>query len=406
MSQIRIKDAAVYLGVSDDTLRRWIDNDVLSSSRDGSGRTVVDGLELAQPGAQERRPARRPLGDRPIGAQPVRRTGHRDRLRHRDVAGRAAVRSASGGVADEHRGRPRTRSRARLGGHRRREGDDGHRRDAPRIGHLLMTGTRARRRRVVLIAATVAVGLAAARAPHPQHPPRHAACAGQPRGLDHRVRGGIAEGRPSRNWPRSSKRPTRGRRSQLNFAGSADLVTQITEGAPADVFASADEKNMAKLTDADLVEGEPVDFATNVLEIAVPPANPAGIETFADLAAPGVKLVICAPEVPCGAATVKVEEASRRHADARQRGVVGHGRARQGALGRGGCRPGLRHRRDRRGRRGRRDRVRRVRRSGQHLPDRRADGCRQPPTSRRRSSAFVTGEAGQAVLAAAGFGQP
>ena len=96
----------------------------------------------------------------------------------------------------------------------------------------------------------------------------------------------------------------------LNFAGSADLVTQITEGAPADVFASADEKNMAKLTDIDLVDGEPVVFATNVLEIAVPPGNPAGIETFADLAAPGVKLVVCAPEVPCGAAAVKIEDAT------------------------------------------------------------------------------------------------
>lgn len=95
---------------------------------------------------------------------------------------------------------------------------------------------------------------------------------------------------------------------EVNFAGSADLVTQITEGAPADVFASADQKNMAKLTDAGLVEGEPVDFATNTLEIAVPPDNPAGIATFADLADPAVKLVICAPEVPCGAATVTVEE--------------------------------------------------------------------------------------------------
>ena len=96
----------------------------------------------------------------------------------------------------------------------------------------------------------------------------------------------------------------------LNFAGSADLVTQISEGAPADVFASADAKNMTKLTDIDLVAGEPVDFATNMLEIAVPPGNPAGIQTFADLAAPGVKLVVCAPEVPCGAATVKAEEAT------------------------------------------------------------------------------------------------
>jgi len=48
MPQIRIRDAALYLGVSDDTVRRWIENDLLSSTRDDSGRTVVDGLELAQ----------------------------------------------------------------------------------------------------------------------------------------------------------------------------------------------------------------------------------------------------------------------------------------------------------------------------------------------------------------------
>ncbi|KQO97430.1 molybdate ABC transporter substrate-binding protein [Leifsonia sp. Leaf264] len=97
----------------------------------------------------------------------------------------------------------------------------------------------------------------------------------------------------------------------LNFAGSSDLVTQITEGAPADVFASADEKNMAKLTDAGLVDaGAPVDFATNVLEIAVPPTNPAGITSFADLAKPDVKTVVCAPQVPCGSATVAVEQAT------------------------------------------------------------------------------------------------
>jgi len=97
---------------------------------------------------------------------------------------------------------------------------------------------------------------------------------------------------------------------ELNFAGSSDLVTQITEGAPADVFASADTKNMTTLTDAALNAGDPVDFATNVLEIAVPPGNPAGIESFADLADPDVKLVVCAPAVPCGAATVTVETAA------------------------------------------------------------------------------------------------
>ncbi|MFF1635778.1 molybdate ABC transporter substrate-binding protein [Leifsonia sp. NPDC058248] len=93
----------------------------------------------------------------------------------------------------------------------------------------------------------------------------------------------------------------------FSFAGSSDLVSQITEGAPADVFASADEKNMTKVTDGMLAAGTPVDFATNVLAIAVPPGNPAHITAFADLAKPGVKTVICAPQVPCGAATAKVE---------------------------------------------------------------------------------------------------
>ena len=94
----------------------------------------------------------------------------------------------------------------------------------------------------------------------------------------------------------------------LSFAGSSDLATQISQGAPADVFASADTKNMAKLGDAGLVEGSPRDFATNVLTIAVPPENPASIASFADLAKPGVRTVICAAQVPCGAATKRVEQ--------------------------------------------------------------------------------------------------
>ncbi|MFJ6455531.1 molybdate ABC transporter substrate-binding protein [Paenarthrobacter sp. NPDC091669] len=101
-----------------------------------------------------------------------------------------------------------------------------------------------------------------------------------------------------------------GTKVHLSFAGSSDLVTQITQGAPADVFASADTKNMAKLADANLVDGTATDFATNVLEIAVPPSNPASISSFADLAKPGVKVVTCASQVPCGAATDAVEKAS------------------------------------------------------------------------------------------------
>lgn len=89
----------------------------------------------------------------------------------------------------------------------------------------------------------------------------------------------------------------------FNFAGSSDLVAQLQQGAPADVFAAADEANMAKA--GDLISS-PTDFATNAMMIAVPPDNPAGITQFADLSQ--AQVVVCAPEVPCGAATEKVEQ--------------------------------------------------------------------------------------------------
>jgi molybdate transport system substrate-binding protein len=95
---------------------------------------------------------------------------------------------------------------------------------------------------------------------------------------------------------------------EFSFGGSSDLVAQIQEGAPADVFASADIANMDKLTAENLQADDPANFATNTLEIATPPDNPAGIASFADLAQDGVNVVVCAPEVPCGSATQKMEE--------------------------------------------------------------------------------------------------
>ncbi|WP_211772955.1 MULTISPECIES: molybdate ABC transporter substrate-binding protein [unclassified Leifsonia] len=96
----------------------------------------------------------------------------------------------------------------------------------------------------------------------------------------------------------------------FSFAGSSDLVSQLTAGAPADVFASADQANMRKAIAGGVVEGSPVDFATNVLAIVVPPGNPAHVTRFADLASPSIKTVICAPQVPCGAATATVEKST------------------------------------------------------------------------------------------------
>jgi molybdate transport system substrate-binding protein len=90
-----------------------------------------------------------------------------------------------------------------------------------------------------------------------------------------------------------------------NFAGSNALVAQIIQGAPADVFASADTKNMQKLVDAGLVD-QPVTFAKNKLEIAVAAGNPKNIQGLADLAKPGVAVVLEAVGVPAGDYTRQV----------------------------------------------------------------------------------------------------
>jgi molybdate transport system substrate-binding protein len=86
----------------------------------------------------------------------------------------------------------------------------------------------------------------------------------------------------------------------FNFAASSELATQIEEGAPADVFASADQTNMTKAVDAGAVEGEPVVFVQNQLQIVVEEGNPDGITGLADLSDGDLIVALCAPEVPCG----------------------------------------------------------------------------------------------------------
>lgn len=88
----------------------------------------------------------------------------------------------------------------------------------------------------------------------------------------------------------------------FNFAGSSALVTQIGQGAPADVFASADDANMKKLTDAGEATGAASKFARNSLEILVAKGNPKHIKTVSDLGNSALTVVLCAPAVPCGAA--------------------------------------------------------------------------------------------------------
>jgi molybdate transport system substrate-binding protein len=89
-------------------------------------------------------------------------------------------------------------------------------------------------------------------------------------------------------------------KAEFSFDASSALVQQISEGAPADVFASADTANMDKLVDAGMNGSEPVVFATNLLAIIVAQGNPKGITGVADLANGDLITVICAAEVPCG----------------------------------------------------------------------------------------------------------
>ena len=87
---------------------------------------------------------------------------------------------------------------------------------------------------------------------------------------------------------------------ELHFAGTPRLVLQLREGAPADVFASADEVWMERVVAAGLVAGAPRTFATNRLAVVTPPGNPEGLATLADLTRPGLVVLLCGPEVPAG----------------------------------------------------------------------------------------------------------
>ncbi|MEQ0565792.1 molybdate ABC transporter substrate-binding protein [Amycolatopsis sp. NEAU-NG30] len=97
---------------------------------------------------------------------------------------------------------------------------------------------------------------------------------------------------------------------KFSFAGSSTLAQQLANGAKADVFAAADQANMDKAVQGGVIDGQPAVFATNKLAIAVAPGNPKGIRSLADLNKTGVSVITCAPQVPCGAAAQKAEQAA------------------------------------------------------------------------------------------------
>jgi molybdate transport system substrate-binding protein len=92
---------------------------------------------------------------------------------------------------------------------------------------------------------------------------------------------------------------------KFSFGPSSGLATEITSGAPADVFASASPKNMDVVVAAGDASN-PQDFAKNTAEIAVPPSNPGHVASLTDLAKSSVKVALCQPQVPCGKVAAEV----------------------------------------------------------------------------------------------------
>jgi len=92
---------------------------------------------------------------------------------------------------------------------------------------------------------------------------------------------------------------------KFSFGPSSGLATQITSGAPADVFASASPANMQDVVSAGDASN-PQNFAKNTMEVAVPPDNPAKVTSVTDLAKKSVKVALCQPQVPCGKVAAQV----------------------------------------------------------------------------------------------------
>lgn len=189
----------------------------------------------------------------------------------------------------------------------------------------------------------------------------------------------------------------------IRYDGSRTLATQLVEGAPADVFAAADEASMARVVEAGLASA-PALFASNTLVIVVPGDNPGGVKTIEDLGWREVTVVLCAPEVPCGAASerlladnlVEVEPVSLEQSVTGVLTKVATGEADAGLV----------YATDVRGR----DDVRPIRATGAERVVNRyaiaplADAAH--PAAAAAFIAFVTSDEGQAVLADLGFGAP
>jgi molybdate transport system substrate-binding protein len=98
---------------------------------------------------------------------------------------------------------------------------------------------------------------------------------------------------------------------KASYGASSALAQQIVQGAPADVFAAASEATMQTAVKAKRIDGTPTPFASNTLQIAVPKNNPGKVTGLKDFANDALRIALCAPQVPCGAAAKKALAAAK-----------------------------------------------------------------------------------------------
>jgi molybdate transport system substrate-binding protein len=191
----------------------------------------------------------------------------------------------------------------------------------------------------------------------------------------------------------------------VSYDGSAVLATQLIGGAPVDVFASADAKNMTKVTDKKLITGSPVEFATNTLQIAVAPGNPKKITSLKDLTASGLAVDRCAVAQPCGAAAqtaLKAAGVTLKPISFEQNVTAVLTKVESGDAD-----AGLVYQTDVQGAAGKVTGVdfAEASKAVNHYPIAVLDAAPNPMAA-RAFIALVTGATGQKVLSAAGFGAP
>src|SRR5699024_10692150 len=278
-------------------------------------RSAASGPPWRRRQAPRRRPGGPPRPGRgPVGAgarslparwrrnqrsEPVHRAGHRDHRRCGDGPGGPAVRALPGGVPDVRRSGPRPGPRGRCPCQRRGQGHHGDR-----------GGPMSSRRTAVLLGAaalalTTACGAGASGDPGTDDPAGDPASdSGTDQTLTVFAAASLA-GPMDDLLDMFAEDPPDVTIQPAVYDGSSTLVTQLSEGAHADVLATANTSTMddlvAAFPDQDY---QPTLFATNTLVIAVPKGNPLGITSLADLN--DATFVTCAPEVPCGAAATEL----------------------------------------------------------------------------------------------------